>query len=141
MSSNEPVGGRAESPHSAGWPVPARDWIANTHSPLGCIPLSMSCLGIPRQNVAFRFSRLGRGGLRGPGQFLHVFDETVRAHVSPMLIYEFEAGGTARRLMNDGPALGNLDEARPKRMLALVVDQNVVDAVFVFKRIGHVVLL
>src|SRR3954470_19560199 len=23
--------------------------IANTHSPLGCIPLSMSCLGIPRQ--------------------------------------------------------------------------------------------
>jgi len=25
--------------------------------------------------------------------------------------------------------------------LALVVDQNVVDAVFVFKRIGHVVLL
>jgi hypothetical protein len=43
--------------------------------------------------------------------------------------------------MNDGPALGDLDEARPKRMLALVVDQNVVDAVFVFKRIGHVVLL
>jgi len=26
-------------------------------------------------------------------------------------------------------------------VLALVVDQNVVDAVFVFKRIGHVVLL
>jgi hypothetical protein len=58
-----------------------------------------------------------------------------------MLIYEFEAGGTAPRFMNDGPALGNLDEARPKRVLALIVDQNVVDAVLVFKRIGHVVLL
>jgi len=106
--------------------------------------LSMSCLVIPRQNVALRFSRVGRGGssgLRGSGQFLHVFDETVRAHVSPVLIYEFEAGGTARRLMNDGPPLGDLDEARPKRVLALVVDQNVVDAVFVLKRIGHVVLL
>jgi hypothetical protein len=125
-------------------PAPARDWIANTHSPLGRITSSMSCFGIPRQNVALRFSRIGRGGssgLRGPGQFLHVFDETVRAHVSPMLIYEFEAGGTARRLMNDGPAFGDLDEARPKRVLALVIYQNVVDAVFVFKWIGHIVLL
>jgi hypothetical protein len=58
-----------------------------------------------------------------------------------MLVYKFEAGGTARRFMNDGPALGDLDEARPKRVLALLVDQNVVDAIFVFKRIGHVVLL
>jgi hypothetical protein len=58
-----------------------------------------------------------------------------------MLIDEFEASGTGRRLMNDGPSLGDLDEARPKRVLALIIDQNVVDAVFVFKRIGHVVLL
>jgi hypothetical protein len=70
-----------------------------------------------------------------------MLDKTVRTHVGPMLIYEFEAGGTAPRFMNDGPALGDLDEARPKRMLALIVNQNVVDAVLVFKRIGHVVLL
>src|SRR4029079_6169242 len=113
-------------------------------TPLAVFLLSVPCLVIPRQNVALRVSRLGGAGsfgLLASGQFFHMLDKTVRTHVGPMLIYEFEAGGTAPRFMNDGPALGNLDEARPKRVLALIVDQNVVDAVLVFKRIGHVVLL
>ena len=136
---------RPENAHilRTGLPVPTI-WIANTLHPLGCILLSVPCLVIPRQNVALRVSRLGGAGsfgLLASGQFFHMLDKTVRTHVGPMLIYEFEAGGTAPRFMNDGPALGNLDEARPKRVLALIVDQNVVDAVLVFKRIGHVVLL
>ena len=136
---------RPENAHilRTGLPVPTI-WIANTLHPLGCILLSVPCLVIPRQNVALRVSRLGGAGFFGllaSGQFFHMLDKTVRTHVGPMLIYEFEAGGTAPRFMNDGPALGNLDEARPKRVLALIVDQNVVDAVLVFKWIGHVVLL
>jgi hypothetical protein len=60
--------------------------------------------------------------LLASGQLFHVLDETVWTHIRPMLIYEFEAGGAAPGFMNDGPALGDLDKARPKRMLALIVD-------------------
>src|SRR5262245_43275817 len=58
-----------------------------------------------------------------------------------MLVYEFEESGATVGSVNDGPARRNLDEARPKRMLSLLVDEDVIDAVFVFKWIGHVVLL
>jgi hypothetical protein len=58
-----------------------------------------------------------------------------------MLVYEFEAGGTAVRFMNDGPAGRDLDKARPKGMLSFLVDKNMIDTVFVFKWVGHVVLL
>jgi hypothetical protein len=71
----------------------------------------------------------------------HAFDQAVWSHVGPMLVYELEASGAAVRFMNDVPALRDGDEARPKRMLSFFVDQNMVDAVFVFKWIGHVVLL
>jgi hypothetical protein len=50
-----------QSPHAIGSRI--RD------SPLGCIPLSMSCLVIPRQNVALRFSRIGRGRLLRVARF------------------------------------------------------------------------
>jgi hypothetical protein len=43
--------------------------------------------------------------------------------------------------VDDGPTRRNLDEARPKGMLSFVVDEDVIDTVFVFKWIGHVVLL
>jgi hypothetical protein len=43
--------------------------------------------------------------------------------------------------MDNRPPLGDRYEARPKRMLPFVVDQDMVNAVFVFKWIGHVVLL
>lgn len=141
---NMPVARPEECSHPADRLACAHDLDREYASPPGCILLSVPCLVIPRQNVALRFSRIGGTrpfGLLASGQFFHVLDETVRAHVGPMLIYEFEAGGTAPRFMNDSPALGDLDEARPKRMLALIVNQNVVDAVLVFKRIGHVVLL
>jgi hypothetical protein len=58
-----------------------------------------------------------------------------------MLVYEFEASGAAVGSVNDGPARRNLDKARPKGMLSFVVDEDVIDTVFVFKWIGHVVLL
>jgi hypothetical protein len=58
-----------------------------------------------------------------------------------MLVYEFEASGTAVGSVNDGPTRRNLDEARPKGMLSFLVDEDVINTVFVFKRIGHVVLL
>ena len=45
------------------------------------------------------------------------------------------------QLQNDGPTLRHLDEGRPQRVLSFVVDQDVVGAVFVFERIGHVSLL
>lgn len=78
--------------------------------------------------------------LLGRGRFLHAFDKAPWPHVGPMLIYEFEASGTAVRCVNYGPTRRDLDEARPKRMLSFVVDQNMIDAVFVFERISHVVL-
>jgi hypothetical protein len=43
--------------------------------------------------------------------------------------------------VNDSPARRNLDEARPKGMLSFLVDEDVIDTVFVFKWIGHAVLL
>jgi hypothetical protein len=58
-----------------------------------------------------------------------------------MLVDEFEAGGTAVRLMNDRPAGRDLNEARPKGMLSFFVDKNMIDTIFVFKWVGHVVLL
>src|SRR5262245_12133386 len=55
-----------------------------------------------------------------------------------MLVYEFEASGAAVGSVNDGPARRNLDEARPKGMLSFLVDEDVIDTVFVFKWIGHI---
>jgi hypothetical protein len=43
--------------------------------------------------------------------------------------------------MNDGPAVGDIYKAWPKGILSFVIDQNVVDAVFVFKWISHIALL
>jgi hypothetical protein len=58
-----------------------------------------------------------------------------------MLVYEFETGSTAVRFMHNGPAGRDLDEARPKGILPFFVDKDMIDTVFVFKWVGHVVLL
>src|SRR5215510_3267985 len=42
--------------------------------------------------------------------------------------------------MNDGPTVGDVYKAWPKGVLPFFIDQNMVDPVFVFKRISHVVL-
>src|SRR5262249_32046340 len=100
-------------------------------------------LGIPARRSTRRIDRSLRqiaASLLARGQLPHALDQAVRPHIGPMLIYEVEAGGTAVRLVDDGPALGDRDEARPKRMLPLVIDQDMVNAVFVFKWIVHVVL-
>src|SRR5215470_8747107 len=105
----------------------------------GRVPLMLG-LVVPSQSAAFRLNR-GVGLLLVCRQLFHALDQTVRSHVGPMLIDEFEAGGAAVRLVNDGPALRYLDEGRPKGMLSFVVDQDVIHAVFVFERIGHAILL
>src|SRR6266511_857361 len=100
-------------------------------------------LGVPGQCIALRLDRMVRYIsflLHACGRCLHAFDQTVRPHVGPMLVDECEASGTAVRFMNYGPTVRDLYKAWPKGMLSFVVDQNVVDAVFVFKWICHVVL-
>src|SRR5262249_41386676 len=75
------------------------------------------------------------------GIFRHGLDEAIGPHIGPMLVYVFKAGRSSVRSVNDRPPRGHRDEARPQGMLPLVIDQNVVDAVLIFKRIGHVLLL
>ena len=75
------------------------------------------------------------------GRSVHTFDEAVGPHVGPISIYEFEASGAAVRFTDNGPAVGDLYKAWPKGILPFVIDQDMVDAVFVFKWISHVVLL
>ena len=72
---------------------------------------------------------------------IHALDEAVWPHISPVLVYELEASCTAVPIMNYGPTFGHFFEAWPKRMLSLVIDQNVVGGIFIFERVGHVVLL
>jgi hypothetical protein len=72
--------------------------------------------------------------------FPHVLDQAVWPHIGPILIYEFEASGTAVRFVNYGPAFGDIDEAWPKGMLAFIVYQNMIGTVFVLERICHFVL-
>src|SRR6476659_6244144 len=67
---------------------------------------------------------------------VHGFDQAVGPHVGPILFYKIETSGTAVRLMNYSPAVRDVDEAGPEGMLPLFIDQNMIDAVFIFKRIG-----
>ena len=75
------------------------------------------------------------------GRSFHTFDEAVGPHVGPISIYEFETSGTAVRFTDDSPAIGDIYKAWPKGILPFFIDQDMVDAVFVFKWISHVVLL
>src|SRR6516164_692511 len=102
------------------------------------------CLAMPNGCVILLLGRrtghvailpLGRGHLS------HGLYKTFGSQVCPMPVYILEAGRTAVRFMNDRPAIRDRDEARPKRMLSLVIDENVVDAVFILKWIGHCVPL
>src|SRR5215831_18198762 len=69
-------------------------------------------------------------GGQNSAALVHLLDEAVWPHVGPVPFNEFQARSTAVRLVNDGPAGGNVDEARPKGVLPLFVDQNVKEAVF-----------
>src|SRR5687767_9332152 len=73
-------------------------------------------------------------------EFFHAPDQAVRAHIGPMLVNIFQAGRTAGGLVNNGPAVRHVNKTWPEGMLPLVIDQHVIDAVFIFKRIGHFVL-
>jgi hypothetical protein len=72
---------------------------------------------------------------------LHAFNQAPWTHIGPILVDEFEASGTRIGRMDDGPTDRNVDETRPKRMLPLLVDENMVDAVFVFERVRQFRLL
>src|ERR1700730_13108599 len=67
------------------------------------------------------------------GQSFHGFDQTLRTHIGPIPVDKFKTGGPAGRFMNDPPTIRDFHEARPKGMLSLVVDQNVIYGVLVFE--------
>src|ERR1043165_2028341 len=67
----------------------------------------------------------------------HPVNQTLRPHVLPILIDEFKAGRAGAGLKRNGPAGRHLFESGPKGMLPLFIDQDVIDALFVFERIGH----
>src|SRR5262249_1488072 len=72
--------------------------------------------------------------------FLHALYQAVRAHVGPVSINEVKARSTTVRLVNYGPACRHVNEAWPQRMLAFIVYQDMINAVFVLERIRHLVL-
>ena len=67
-------------------------------------------------------------------------DAGSRTHVGPILANVFDAGLTAVRLADDGPAGRNrtLSGYGPKRMLTLVIDQDDEDAALIVERVVHV---
>src|SRR5215207_1378807 len=75
------------------------------------------------------------------GLSFHPFDQALRPHVRPILIDEFQAGGTCVGLVSNGPAERHLLEGRPQRMLTFLVHQDVEDGSFILERIGHHFLL
>src|SRR5262245_7081512 len=98
------------------------------------------CLAMPNGRViSFLDRRTGHVAILRlcGGHLFHGLYETLGSQICPMLVYILEAGRTAVRFMNDRPAIRDCNEARPKRMLSLVIDENVVDAVFILKWIGH----
>ncbi len=74
-----------------------------------------------------RISKSIHAGYQAPGP-----------HVSPILVDIVKAGLAARRLMDGSPTCWYVDELGPERILAFVVDQHHVGAVFVLKWITHI---
>lgn len=68
---------------------------------------------------------------------IHHVDKASRTHVSPILVDVVKAGLATGRLMDGGPTSRYVDELGPERILAFVVDQHHIGAVFVLKWIGH----
>src|SRR3954452_14573606 len=73
--------------------------------------------------------------------FFHPLDQALRPHVLPVLIDELETGRSRGGLERNAPAQRHLFEGGPERVLPFFVDQDVINAFFVFKRIGHCFLL
>src|SRR5919202_186464 len=96
---------------------------------------------VARRIIAASYSVLGRrGGIRSGDLLggtalrlllLHPFDKTFWPHVGPMLVDVVEARGASVRCVDDGPASRHFLEARPQRMLPFVVDEHVINGVFV----------
>jgi hypothetical protein len=68
-----------------------------------------------------------------------MLDETIWSHIGPTLLDEFEASRTTVGFVNNFPTLGHFNKSWPKRMLPLVVDQDMVHAIFIFEWICHVI--
>src|SRR5580700_10215907 len=71
---------------------------------------------------------------------VHRRNQTFGTHVSPISVYVFEACGASVGFENDRPTVRDFDKAWPQGMLALFVDQYMVDTVLVFEWIRHVSL-
>lgn len=69
----------------------------------------------------------------------HVFDQAIGPHIGPIFLDIREACGTGVRLMDDLPTVGQLDECGPERVLPLVVDQDMINSIFVLERVRHAV--
>jgi hypothetical protein len=73
-----------------------------------------------------RISKSIHAGYQAPGP-----------HVSPVLVDIVKTGLAARRLMDGSPTCWYVDEVGPERILAFVVNQHHIGAIFVLKWIGH----
>ena len=70
----------------------------------------------------------------------HEFHQADRTHICPILLDVFQTRGARIRSVRNAPAGRDVDEARPKGMLSLVIDQNMEDAIFSFEWVGHVTI-
>jgi len=68
---------------------------------------------------------------------IHAIDQASRTHVGPILVDVIKAGLTGIRLVNARPAGWDFDKDGPERILALVINQHDIGAVFIFERICH----
>src|SRR5580658_8881122 len=68
--------------------------------------------------------------------FLHFLDEALGSHIGPVFLDEIDTGLTRVFFVRHGPARRHVCENRPERILALIVDQGQISAIFVFERIS-----
>ena len=87
--------------------------------------------------LPFKGALLGfRFPLRG-SKSIHAGYQALGPHVSPILVDVVKAGLATGRLMDGGPTSRYVDELGPERILAFVIDQHHIGAVFVLKWIAH----
>src|SRR5260370_36225552 len=63
----------------------------------------------------------------------HLLDEALGPHIGPMLLDVREARLAGLLSVGHSPAVGNVREGWPERILPLVIDQGKITAIFVFK--------
>src|SRR4029078_11752658 len=70
----------------------------------------------------------------------HSLDQAFRTHVGPVFVDIVEAGSAGIRGVHNGPAFRYIEKSGPKRVLALLVDQNMKGPCLCFERVRHFVL-